>query len=76
MTFPSPCRPSLSAIKLRQMVARDFERIQTHVGEMLVDIPCRKIVRRGNDQAASVSSSPLQTTLVGDEGLEPPTPSV
>jgi len=33
--------------RLRQMVARDFEQIQTSVGELLVDRPRRNILRRG-----------------------------
>ena len=33
--------------RLRAMVARDFEQIQTSVGEMLVDRPRRNILRRG-----------------------------
>jgi hypothetical protein len=32
--------------RLRQMVARDFERIQASVGELLVDRPRRNILRR------------------------------
>ncbi len=34
--------------RLRQIVARDFEQIQTSVGELLVDRPRRNIFRRGN----------------------------
>ena len=36
------------SVRLRQMVARDFEQIQASVGEMLVDRPRRNILRRGN----------------------------
>ena len=36
------------SVRLRQMVARDFEQIQTSVGEMLMDRPRRNILRRGN----------------------------
>ena len=36
------------SVRLRQMVARDFEKIQASVGEMLVDRPRRNILRRGN----------------------------
>jgi hypothetical protein len=36
------------SVRLRQMVARDFEQIQASVGEMLVDRPHRNILRRGN----------------------------
>jgi hypothetical protein len=36
------------SVRLRQMVARDFEQIQASVGEMLVDRPRRKILRRGH----------------------------
>lgn len=35
------------SVRLRQMVARDFEQIQASVGEMLVDRPRRNILRRG-----------------------------
>jgi len=35
------------SVRLRQMVARDFEQIQAAVGEMLVDRPRRNILRRG-----------------------------
>jgi hypothetical protein len=41
---PQQLRDSL---RLRQMVARDFEQIQASVGEMLVDRPRRNILRRG-----------------------------
>jgi len=34
------------SVRLRQMVARDFEQIQASVGEMLVDRPRRNILRR------------------------------
>ena len=40
-------RRSGTSIRLRQMVARDFEQIQASVGEMLVDRPRRNILRRG-----------------------------
>jgi hypothetical protein len=36
------------SVRLRQMVARDFEQIQASVGEMLVDRPRRNILRREN----------------------------
>ena len=36
------------SVRLRQMVARDFEQIQASVGEMLVDRPRRNILRRGS----------------------------
>jgi len=36
------------SVRLRQMVARDFEQIQASVGEMLVDRPRRNILTRGN----------------------------
>ena len=36
------------SVRLRQMVARDFEQIQAGVGEMLVDRPRRNILRCGN----------------------------
>jgi len=36
------------SVRLRQMVARDFEQIQASVGEILVDRPRRNILRRGN----------------------------
>ena len=36
------------SVRLRQMVARDFEQIQASVGEMLVDRPRRNILRRGH----------------------------
>ena len=36
------------SVRLRQMVARDFEQIQASIGEMLVDRPRRNILRRGN----------------------------
>ena len=36
------------SVRLRQMVARDFEQIQASVGGMLVDRPRRNILRRGN----------------------------
>jgi len=36
------------SVRLRQIVARDFEQIQASVGEMLVDRPRRNILRRGN----------------------------
>ncbi len=36
------------SVRLRQMVARDFEQIQASVEEMLVDRPRRNILRRGN----------------------------
>ena len=36
------------SVRLRQMVARDFEQIQASVGEMLLDRPRRNILRRGN----------------------------
>ncbi len=36
------------SVRLRQMVARDFEQIQANVGEMLMDRPRRNILRRGN----------------------------
>jgi hypothetical protein len=36
------------SVRLRQMVARDFEQIQARVGEMLVDRPRRNILRRGH----------------------------
>jgi hypothetical protein len=35
------------SVRLRQMVANDFEQIQASVGEMLVDRPRRNILRRG-----------------------------
>ena len=35
------------SVRLRQMVARDFEQIQASVGEILVDRPRRNILRRG-----------------------------
>jgi hypothetical protein len=35
------------SVRLRQMVARDFDQIQASVGEMLVDRPRRNILRRG-----------------------------
>jgi hypothetical protein len=35
------------SVRLRQMVANDFEQIQAAVGEMLVDRPRRNILRRG-----------------------------
>ena len=35
------------SVRLRQMVAREFEQIQASVGEMLVDRPRRNILRRG-----------------------------
>jgi len=34
------------SVRLRQMVARDFEQIQASVGEMLLDRPRRNILRR------------------------------
>jgi hypothetical protein len=34
------------SVRLRQMVANDFEQIQASVGEMLVDRPRRNILRR------------------------------
>ena len=34
------------SVRLRQMVARDFEQIQASVGELLVDRPRRNILRR------------------------------
>ena len=36
------------SVRLRQMVARDFEQIQASVGDLLVDRPRRNILRRGN----------------------------
>jgi hypothetical protein len=36
------------SVRLRQMVANDFTRIEQAVGEMLVDRPRRNILRRGN----------------------------
>ena len=36
------------SVRLRQMVARDFEQIKASVGEMLVDRPRRNILRRGS----------------------------
>ena len=36
------------SVRLRQMVARDFEQIQASAGELLVDRPRRNILRRGN----------------------------
>jgi hypothetical protein len=39
--------------RLRQMVARDFERIQARVGEMLVDRPRRNILRGGQTGAGA-----------------------
>ena len=36
------------SVRLRQMVARDFEQIQASVGEILVDRPRRNILRRGS----------------------------
>ena len=36
------------SVRLRQMVARDFEQIQASVREMLVDRPRRNILRRRN----------------------------
>jgi hypothetical protein len=36
------------SVRLRQMVARDFEQIQASIGEMCVDRPRRNILRRGN----------------------------
>jgi hypothetical protein len=40
------------SVRLRQMVANDFEVIQAAVGEMLVDRPRRNILRRGVGGAA------------------------
>jgi hypothetical protein len=39
------------SVRLRQMVARDFEQIQASVGELLVDRPRRNILRRGQTGA-------------------------
>jgi len=36
------------SVRLRQMVAQDFEQIQASVEEILVDRPRRNILRRGN----------------------------
>ena len=36
------------SVRLRQMVAQDFEQIQASVGEMLLDRPRRNILRRGH----------------------------
>ena len=41
------------SVRLRQMVARDFEQIQASVGEILVDRPRRNILRRGNVEGAA-----------------------
>jgi len=41
------------SVRPRQMVARDFEKIQASVGEMLVDRPCTNILRRGDVGAAA-----------------------
>ncbi len=35
------------SVRLRQMVARDFEQIQAAVGDLLIDRPRRNILRRG-----------------------------
>ena len=42
------------SVRLRQMVARDFEQIQASVGEILVDRPRRNILRRGSSTIAAV----------------------
>ena len=39
------------SVRLRQMVARDFEQIQASVGDLLVDRPRRNILRRGQTGA-------------------------
>jgi len=41
------------SVRLRQMVARDFEQIQASVGEMLVDRPRRNILRRAGTGGAA-----------------------
>jgi hypothetical protein len=41
------------SVRLRQMVANDFEQIQASVGEMLVDRPRRNILRRGGNGGAA-----------------------
>jgi hypothetical protein len=41
------------SVRLRQMVARDFEQIQASVGELLIDRPRRNILRRAGTGGAA-----------------------
>jgi hypothetical protein len=41
------------SVRLRQMVARDFEQIQASVGELLIDRPRRNILRRAETGGAA-----------------------
>jgi hypothetical protein len=41
------------SVRLRQMVASDFERIQAAVGDLLVDRPRRNILRRAQAGGAA-----------------------